>query len=249
MLTYSMLMISADLPDVPPELPAQLRALLMAIAVRDRGTYSHMRQVAFLVDRLSDWLGLRELERCEVTVAAMVHDIGKLGVPEAILLKSGRLSEREMRELATHAELGASMLLRVGTEEEVARAVLHHHEYFDGGGYPRGLRGSEIPLGSRLIAVADAYDSMTSPRSYRPGLHSNIAVTEINRCIGTQFDPDVAGAFIEMLKAAQADEEQWAIRPGSDPAATAGPTLALRLGGVRRLRMVADGAKGEVHTG
>lgn len=176
-----------------------------------------------------------------VTVAALLHDVGKLGIPEAVLLKASRLTEREMREIATHSEVGAALLLRVGADFSLANAVLHHHEFYDGAGYPRGLRGEEIPLPARLIAVADAYDAMTTPRNHRPGLSSEVAVAEIIRCSGSQFDPEVAGAFVEMIRCAQADDEQWAVRSGADPAATAAEPIALRLGGVRRFRPALSG--------
>lgn len=248
-MTHLLLMLSADWPDVPPELPPELRAVLMAMAVRDRGTYTHMRRVGFLVDRLADWMGLSEEVRLEVAVAALLHDIGKLGIPEALLNKAGRLSDGELRELATHAEVGAAMLLRIGADAGVARLVLHHHEFLDGSGYPRCLRGDEIPLGARLIAVADAYDSMTTARSYRPGLSSDLALTEIDRCSGSQFDPTVAVAFGAMIRQALADGEQWAQGSGDDPAATVAQPIALRLGAVRRLRAAAHGPAEAAHTG
>lgn len=229
--------LDQDMPEIPPELPPQLRALLLALAVRHRGTYHHCRQVSYLVDRLADWIGIPEEEGGTAVVAGLLHDVGKLGVPEAVLLKPTRLSDRETREISLHSDIGAAMLLRVGTDAEVISAVHHHHEFFDGHGYPRGLKGTEIPLGARMIAVADAFDSMTSPRTYRPSLSTETALAEIARCSGTQFDPNITEAFLAMIREAMAQEQQWASRPGADPGVATQP-LALRLGAIKRPRGV-----------
>jgi HD-GYP domain-containing protein (c-di-GMP phosphodiesterase class II) len=154
--------------------------------------------VADLAARIAARLGLDE-EQVELTrLAASLHDLGKLAIPEEILRKPGPLSETERLVLERHPHIGFRMLESLGVDP-VADWVLHHHERWDGSGYPDSLGGAEIPLGARIIFVADAYDAMTSDRVYRARLAEDEAIDELSRCSGTQFDPDVVQALAEEL--------------------------------------------------
>src|SRR5213076_3318543 len=128
-------------------------------------------------------------------LAGRLHDVGKLAVPEEILRKPGPLTDEERRVLERHPQVGYRMLESLGVDP-IADWVLHHHERWDGHGYPDGLAGDEIPLGARIIFAADAFDAMTSDRLYRAALSFDEAVAEVARCAGTQFDPDVVAAFV-----------------------------------------------------
>ena len=133
----------------------------------------------------------------EVRLGGILHDIGKIGVPEAVLKKPGRLTNEEYELMKTHAVLGAKILepLKVKAIEHIRRMVRHHHEMVDGNGYPDRLTGENIPLGARIITVADCFDTMTSDREYKRGRTFDEAMEELYRCSGTQFDPDIVKAF------------------------------------------------------
>jgi diguanylate cyclase (GGDEF)-like protein/putative nucleotidyltransferase with HDIG domain len=184
-----------------PDRAARFRAaasLARAVDARDAYTGSHSARVADLAARIAARLGLDE-EQVELTrLAASLHDLGKLAIPEEILRKPGPLSETERLVLERHPQIGFRMLESLGVDP-VADWVLHHHERWDGSGYPDSLGGAEIPLGARIIFVADAYDAMTSDRVYRARLADDEAIAELSRCSGTQFDPDVVEALAEEL--------------------------------------------------
>ena len=134
-------------------------------------------------------------------VAGGLNDIGKLALPDELLAKAGPLSEAERRTVERHPQIGYRILSSLGVDP-VATWVLHHHERWDGGGYPSRLAGEEIPLGSRILFVADAYEAMTTDQSWRPRMTSRAALAELERCAGTQFDPDVVAAFAEEVRSA-----------------------------------------------
>jgi len=138
-------------------------------------------------------------EQVELTrLAGSLHDLGKLAIPEEILRKAGELTDSERLVLERHPQIGFRMLDSLGVDP-VADLVLHHHERWDGSGYPDGLRGEQIPLGARIIFVADAYDAMTWDRVYRPKRSPHAALAELERCAGTQFDPGIVAAFAEEM--------------------------------------------------
>jgi HD-GYP domain-containing protein (c-di-GMP phosphodiesterase class II) len=150
--------------------------------------------VGELAARVALRMGL-DAEAIELTrLAGSLHDLGKLAIPEEILRKPGRLTEAELLVLRRHPQIGYRMLRSLGVEP-VSLWVLHHHERWDGRGYPHGLGGEEIPLGSRILFVADAYDAMTSDRVYRPRVDHDRAIAELERCASTQFDPEVVAVF------------------------------------------------------
>jgi putative nucleotidyltransferase with HDIG domain len=184
-----------------PDRAARFRAaasLARAVDARDAYTGSHSQRVAELAARTARRLGLPD-EDVELTrLAASLHDLGKLAIPEEILRKPGPLTEPERMVLERHPQIGFRMLESLGVDP-VADWVLHHHERWDGTGYPDRLPGERIPLGARIIFVADAYDAMTSERVYRRRVASEQAIAELQRCAGSQFDPDVVDAFAAEL--------------------------------------------------
>jgi diguanylate cyclase (GGDEF)-like protein len=181
--------------------PARYRAaasLAKAVDARDGFTGSHSDRVGELAARIARRLGVEEAQIELTRVAASLHDLGKLAIPEEILRKPGTLNESERLVLQRHPQIGHRMLESLGVEP-IADWVLHHHERWDGDGYPDRLRGDEIPLGARIIFVADAYDAMTSERVYDRSLSPSEALEELERCSGSQFDPAIVDAFSEEL--------------------------------------------------
>ena len=184
-----------------PDKAARYRAaasLAKAVDARDTYTGSHSERVSELAARVAVRIGL-DAEQVELTrLAGSLHDLGKLAIPEEILRKPGTLTDSERLVLERHPQIGFRMLDSLGVDP-VADLVLHHHERWDGAGYPDGQRADGIPLGARIIFVADAYDAMTSDRIYRPKRSSEAALTELRRCAGTQFDPGIVAAFTEEI--------------------------------------------------
>ena len=184
-----------------PDRAARFRAaasLARAVDARDVYTGSHSQRVADLAARTARRLGLPD-EDIELTrLAASLHDLGKLAIPEEILRKPGPLTEPERMVLERHPQIGFRMLESLGVDP-VADWVLHHHERWDGSGYPDGLPGDQIPLGARIIFVADAYDAMTSERVYRRRVAPEHAIAELERCAGSQFDPEIVAALADEL--------------------------------------------------
>jgi diguanylate cyclase (GGDEF)-like protein len=184
-----------------PDKAARYRAaasLAKAVDARDTYTGSHSERVGELSAKVATRLGL-DAEQIELTrLAGSLHDLGKLAIPEEILRKPGTLTDSERLVLERHPQIGFRMLDSLGVDP-VADLVLHHHERWDGTGYPEGLRGEQIPLGARIIFVTDAYDAMTSDRIYRPKRSAQAALVELKRCAGTQFDPGIVAAFAEEL--------------------------------------------------
>jgi HD-GYP domain-containing protein (c-di-GMP phosphodiesterase class II) len=145
---------------------------------------------------IANSMGIEASHLPQLARAAFLHDIGKMAIPDRILRKPGPLSEDERTIMRTHCDIGYNMLVRIPFLREAAEIVLAHQEYFDGSGYPRGLRGDAIPLGARIFAVADALDAMISDRPYRSALSIQYAREEIHRCSGTQFDPQIVEVFL-----------------------------------------------------
>jgi HD-GYP domain-containing protein (c-di-GMP phosphodiesterase class II) len=144
-------------------------------------------------------MGLNDSETDSIVLAASLHDIGKIGVPDHVLLKPGKLNDEEFDWIKRHPEYGWMALRNVEGFEQESLMVLHHHESLDGRGYPAGLQGNQIPLGSRIIAVADSFDALTTDRPYRKGRSHSAALEEIVRCSGTQFDPEAVAAFSNFI--------------------------------------------------
>ncbi len=173
-----------------------IEALTSAIDAKDPYTRGHSQRVAHLAYRLSLASELSESEAERVRIAGLVHDVGKIGVPEAVLRKTGRLTESEYEEIKRHPEIGHHILRDIPRLEDVLPGVMHHHERYDGGGYPTGLSGQRIPLVARIIGLVDAFDAMSSNRTYRPAMPRRRVLEEIRRGAGSQFDPWLADRFL-----------------------------------------------------
>jgi HD-GYP domain-containing protein (c-di-GMP phosphodiesterase class II) len=191
-----------------------LHALTSAVDAKDAYTCGHSERVALLSRRLSKEIGLPDNQVERIYMAGLLHDVGKIGVPEAVLQKTGRLTNEEFDQMKKHPGIGARILSDIKQVEDIIPGVLHHHERYDGKGYPAGLCGQNIPLMGRIICLADCFDAMTSNRTYRRALPLEVALSEIRRCSGTQFDPTLAEAFlrigIEQFKDLLADHQNQA---------------------------------------
>jgi putative nucleotidyltransferase with HDIG domain len=175
-----------------------LEALGGALDLKDAETEGHCKRVTSFTIAIAKAMKLDPVLLPQIARAAFLHDIGKMAIPDQILRKPGPLTDEEREIMRTHCEIGYNMVTRIPFLREAAEIVLTHQEYFDGTGYPRGLRGDQIPLGARIFAVADALDAMISDRPYRKALSISYAREEIQRCSGTQFDPFVVQVFLAM---------------------------------------------------
>lgn len=175
-----------------------LRALTASIDAKDPYTRGHSERVAHLAAQLAKAIGLPDKQVELYRVTGLIHDIGKIGVAEAVLRKPGRLTEEEFTQIKLHPEIGHRILKDVHALQDALPGVLHHHEKWDGRGYPHNLAGESIPLIARVMALADSFDAMSSNRSYRTALTRDHVLTEITRCAGTQFDPALAPVFAAM---------------------------------------------------
>ncbi len=169
--------------------------------LKDLGTGVHSTRLAEWAIRVAQEMGIEESGLHDIEVAALLHDIGKIGVPDSILNKPGRLDEDEYALMKKHPEYGWAVLRILPGLELASLYILHHHERFDGKGYPGGLQGTEIPIGARIVCVIDAFDAMVSSRPYRRGLPLEEAIRRLNESSGTQFDPLVVRAFIPLAVA------------------------------------------------
>jgi HD-GYP domain-containing protein (c-di-GMP phosphodiesterase class II) len=169
--------------------------LAEAIEAKDPSLRGHSEEVSGHVGAVAEQLGMSE-ERCDrLLLGSLLHDVGKLAIPMQILLKPGKLTPAERAIVQDHPAIGSRIVESVPGLAEVVPAILHHHERYDGRGYPDGLAGEEIPLEARVIAVADSFSAMTSERPYRRRMSREEARDELERCAGTQFDPVVVGVF------------------------------------------------------
>ena len=173
-------------------LPRLIDTILAMLDARDPYTYEHSFRVARYAEMMAHDLRLPAAICQRIQVAALLHDIGKIAIPDHVLNKAGRLNREEMLEIQRHPRIGCNILGRLTTFEEITTIVLHHHERFDGHGYPEQLAGEEIPMESRIIAVADSFDAMTSNRPYRKAMTADAAIDEVSQHAGEQFDPAVA---------------------------------------------------------
>ncbi|MBN2375541.1 MAG: HD domain-containing protein [Sedimentisphaerales bacterium] len=183
--------------DLQELLLGTLRALTNSIDAKDPYTSGHSERVAIISRWLAHRLQLNPLLISNIYLAGLLHDVGKIGVRETVLLKPGQLSKLEFEQIREHPEIGANILSGIKQMQEVTPIVLTHHERFDGLGYPRGLKNENIPLGGRIVMLADSFDAMVSNRTYRRALPATGALAEIRRCSGTQFDPKVTQVFLD----------------------------------------------------
>ena len=183
---------------------ATIAALVQAVETKDRYTRGHSERVALAAVMVARVIGMREDRINALRYAGILHDVGKLGVPTKLLQKTGGLTEAEFAAIKLHPVRGLEMLSDIEFLDEAFKGILHHHERVDGTGYPMGLRGTQIPEFARVIAVADAFDSMTSTRSYRGAREVDEAIAELQRCKGSQFDPRMVDALVQALS-----KETW----------------------------------------
>jgi putative nucleotidyltransferase with HDIG domain len=175
-----------------------LHSLTSAVDAKDAYTCGHSERVAVLSKLLAKEFGLDDHQVERIYMAGLLHDVGKIGVPEAVLRKPGRLTVEEFEAMKKHPAIGAKILQDVKQIQDIIPGVLHHHERFDGRGYPDGLSGHNIPLMGRIICLADCFDAMTSTRTYRKAMPLEVTLADIRRCSGTQFDPALTEAFLRI---------------------------------------------------
>ncbi len=187
--------------DMRQDYLSTISALIQAVEAKDSYTRGHSESVRRYTLDIAHALGLPAdvIERLEY--ASLLHDIGKIGVAETILRKPGRLTDEEYMEIKAHPAIGASIVQRLRLLGQEAGTVRYHHEWYNGRGYPDGLKGEQIPLGARIISVADAFDAMTSDRPYRRTMSRQEAIAELQRCSGTQFDPKIVEAAVRVFTA------------------------------------------------
>lgn len=175
-----------------------ITSLAYALEAKDTYTSGHSDRVTDIAVAIAKKMSLSQEMVEKIRLAGLIHDIGKIGVKESILNKEGKLTEDEFLHVQEHCAAGDRILSPIVEDREILEMARHHHEHYDGSGYPDGLKGEDISLGARILTVADAYDAMTSERSYRKSMSDNNARSEIARCRGSQFDPKVADAFLSM---------------------------------------------------
>jgi response regulator RpfG family c-di-GMP phosphodiesterase len=176
-----------------------LEALLTALETREREIEGHCERVTTYTMLLAEAVGVPHHQHPHIERGALLHDVGKIGIPDHILFKEGPLTAAEWEIMRQHPVIGYRMCMRVRSLQRAAEEiVLCHHEHWDGSGYPQGLRGEDIPIGARIFAIADTLDAMTSDRPYRTALSLEQAAAEIERCAGTQFDPQIVKAFLSI---------------------------------------------------
>jgi putative nucleotidyltransferase with HDIG domain len=185
---------------LPPVVMDTLTSLALAVDAKDSLTQGHSQKVSGYAVLIAETMGLQGLEIEEIRLGGMLHDVGKVGITESILNKCGPLNPDEWETMKRHVEYGAKLLEPLRGTERIREMVAHHHEFFDGSGYPQGLAGSQIPLGARIVALADAYDTITSERTYKKARTAHEAFLELERCGGAQFDPELVRAFVSCLR-------------------------------------------------
>ena len=195
---------------------AAVRALAATVDLRDSYTMHHSEHVSIIARQIAQEMGLSKDEVDVIELAGLVHDIGKVGIPDSLLRKPGPLGPAERAVMANHSLLGATILERAGMLADLAPLVLHHHEWHNGSGYPDRLGGTEIPVGAAILAVADAFDTMISDRPYRSRMTVKEAREELVKCAGSQFRPDVVMALDRAIERAIANQEAWFIEIGGD---------------------------------
>ncbi len=189
-----------------------IKSISFALDAKDQYTHGHSLRVTLYSLVLAKEMNLSDAILEEIETAGLLHDIGKVGIPQSILCKPGKLTEEEFEIMKTHPERGEKIVKKIKKLNIISDWLKTHHERWDGKGYPLGLSGTDIPVSARIIALADTYDAMTSTRSYRQALSHETAIAEIERCAGTQFDPEFAALFIQIqdkILAAKNNPEEY----------------------------------------
>ena len=181
------------------DLSDAVEVLAAAVELKDAGTGGHIYRTAILASACLEQVDPHLAAHDEINYAFLLHDVGKIGVPDSILNKPGPLDVNEWNVMRRHPEMGAKLIGPLGFDEVVGDVILHHHERWDGSGYPFGLRAEDIPLGARVLAVADAYDAMTCERPYSAPVEMDDALTIIELSAGKHFDPEVVEVFLRIV--------------------------------------------------
>jgi HD-GYP domain-containing protein (c-di-GMP phosphodiesterase class II) len=189
--------------------PDVVAALGAALAAKDPSTAAHTKRCSWYALKLAEEFGLPEEETSVVRLASLLHDIGKLAIPDEVLFKPGQLNEEDWAHMKQHPTAALHVLSHIRSLSDATPAILHHHEHFDGSGYPDGLAGEEIPIASRILLVTDAFDAMTTDRPYRKAMPVEAAIEELKRNSGSQFDPLVVGAFLRVVNREGAAPLGW----------------------------------------
>lgn len=203
---------SAILKDLKELFYKTIKSISSALDSKDPYTHGHSLRVTLYSLILAKEMGFDEKLLEEIETAGLLHDIGKIAIPQNILCKPGKLTDEEFAVMKMHPNNSEKLILSIKKLAGISSWLKAHHERWDGKGYPDGLKGEEIPLSSRIVAIADTYDAMTSTRSYRTALAHEVAISEIQRCAGSQFDPNLAQKFIELeatIKAAKENPESY----------------------------------------
>jgi response regulator RpfG family c-di-GMP phosphodiesterase len=175
-----------------------LRTMVNVLEQRDSYTAGHSRRVTEITLAIAARLEVPEDQLKTLRLAGLIHDVGKIGIEDTILRKPSRLTDEEFAVIRTHPERGVQIIEPLDFLKDALPIVRHHHEFFDGGGYPGGLVGATIPRGARIVAIADTYDAITSSRAYRNARSQEVALAELQRCSGTQFDPELVALFLDI---------------------------------------------------
>jgi putative nucleotidyltransferase with HDIG domain len=212
------------LRDLRESYEATLDAMVSAIESRDYETKHHCRRVQAYAILLASRLGVTPEQLTEISYGALLHDVGKIGVPDSILLKPGKLNEEEWQTMRNHTLIGYKMISRIKFLKGAADIVLYHHERCDGAGYPYGISGSDIPIGARIFSVVDTFDAITSKRVYKDAVPIELAKKEIERCSGDQFDPEVVAAFLAISDEELIETRAYAERTSHESTAAVSKT-------------------------
>ena len=175
-------------------------ALVGSVEAKDPYVYDHSRKVKTYAVALAEAVGLSPDQVANVSTAALLHDVGKIGVPNTVLIKKGKLNDEEWKVIKTHPKLGADIIRHIAHLAPCVNIVLYHHERWDGGGYPKGLKGEEIPIEARIIAIANTFAAMTTTLPYRPAFSLEETIKELRQCAGSQFDPELVDPFIRIVE-------------------------------------------------
>ncbi len=200
---YTIKEINKELQDSQSQLEKayleSIETLRYTVEAKDKYTRGHSERVSQYMVLIGKYLGLKEEELKILRIGGLFHDIGKIGIPDSVLLKEGKLTDEEYSEIKNHPAIGKHILRNASIFADIIPIVYHHHEKYDGHGYPEQLAGEDIPYYARIAAVADTFDAMTSRRSYRNALPLDIVRAEFVKCTGTQFDPEIAKVFLDIL--------------------------------------------------
>jgi putative nucleotidyltransferase with HDIG domain len=180
-----------------------LKTFANTIEAKDKYTKGHSQRVSYYSKKIAEKIGLPDYKVQNIYYAAILHDVGKILIPDEILNKKGKLNKEEMTVMKNHAQIGADIFRDFNTIPNLSSIIKHHHEKYDGSGYPDGLNGKKIPLESRIICIADSFDAMTTTRCYRESIPLPEVVKEIKRCSGTHFDPELASAIISLINSGE----------------------------------------------